>query len=463
MFFSAYTLGCKLNQLETEAIVDAFGREGFQFLPWEDPALQKRGLTEPGILLINTCTVTSMAEQKARRVIRKALKDKSESCIIVTGCYAQLEKEPLAALDEEHAERLFVIPGEKKDRILDLPRFLAGKNPDTLPLLIASWLNAPLAKQPDPVDGAFRFTPERFSSHSRGFLKIQDGCDNRCAYCRVRIARGKSRSLAADEILKRLLSLEQRGIAEVVLTGVNISQYRSSMALPGLLDFLLEGTEKTRLRLSSINPNELTDDFFRAVSNPRIRPHFHLSLQSGSANILAKMNRSYGPADIERTVALLRQVRGDPFLACDIIAGFPGETEDEFSSTYSLIEKIGFAWIHAFPYSPRPGTAAFDFPKTVSGKEAARRVELLTLLARKGRLDYIRRWEGREVEAVVEAGKGPGNGFAPAVSENYLKLLVKQGAGPAPSPGSLIRCRIMEKDPSRHSDAIAERIDWGRL
>jgi len=461
MFFSAFTLGCKLNQLETEAIADSFCRNGFSFLPWDS---LKKNQNDLGILVINTCTVTSMAEQKARRVIRKAMREHPKSCLIVTGCYAQMESSAISKLDENKANMLFVIPGEAKDRLLDLGRFLsaaAGKNTDSLRALIASWLDSDADnKTRAAANDAFRFVPEKFFSHSRAFLKIQDGCDRSCAYCRVSLARGKSRSLGADEVLKQLQALEQRGIAEAVLTGVNISQYRySEMSLAELLEFLLKGTEKIRLRLSSIEPEPesgfFNDAFLRVLADKRIRPHFHLSLQSGSETILAKMGRPYRSVDIEKIAALLRGVRHDPFLACDIIAGFPGETECEFEKTYTLMEKLSFAWIHAFPYSKRPGTAAFSFSGDVSSKDVARRVELMTNLARKGRLDYIQRWKGREVEAVVEAGEKLPECMVQAVTENYLKVCVDCGEEKAPAQGSLIRCRIAELAETSSYDALA--------
>jgi threonylcarbamoyladenosine tRNA methylthiotransferase MtaB len=464
MFFSAFTLGCKLNQLETEAIADSFCRNGFSFLSWDS---LKKNQNDLGILVINTCTVTSMAEQKARRVIRKAMREQPKSCLIVTGCYAQMESSAISELDENSSGRLFVVPGEAKDRLLDLGSFLSGsavgkafsENPDLLRGLIASWLDSDANNMTKATfNGAFRFAPERFFAHSRAFLKIQDGCDRSCAYCRVSLARGKSRSLGANEALRQLQALEQHGIAEAVLTGVNISQYRDSgMDLPELLDFLLNGTGKIRLRLSSIEPEPgLFDDaFLRILADKRIRPHFHLSLQSGSAVILAKMGRPYSPADIEKTVVLLRGIRKDPFLACDIIAGFPGETECEFEKTCTLMEKLCFAWIHAFPYSKRPGTAAFSFPGDVSGKDTVRRVELLTSLARKGRLEYIQRWKGREVEAVVEAGENLPKSMVQAVTENYLKVCVDYGEEKAPAQCSLIRCLIAEIAKTGSYDAMA--------
>jgi threonylcarbamoyladenosine tRNA methylthiotransferase MtaB len=471
VFFSAFTLGCKLNQLETEAITDSFCRNGFSFVPWDS---LKRKQKEFGVLVVNTCTVTSMAEQKARRVIRKALREQGKSCLIVTGCYAQMDKAAIKELEGSPSGRLFIVPGKAKDRLMDLGRFLSGvmsdECPDSLSGFIASWLDS----KPESVastsnggipnaDGAFRFVPEKFFSHSRAFLKIQDGCDRNCAYCRVSFARGKSRSLGAGEVLKQLQSLEQRGIAEAVLTGVNICQYRDqSIGLPELLEFLLKGTATIRLRLSSIEPEPalFTDAFLRVLEDKRVRPHFHLSLQSGSEAILAKMGRPYSPDDIEKIVGLLRCLRHDPFLACDIIAAFPGETECEFEKTYALMEKLSFAWIHAFPYSRRPGTAAFDFPANVSGKDALNRVELMTNLARKGRQEYIQRWIGEEVEAVVEAGGNIPEGMVQALTENYLKVRVNCRDAKAPTPGSLICCCITDNPEVCNYDALAEYVRY---
>ena len=460
MFFSVYTLGCKLNQLESEAITDAFSRSGFK--PFSGAS------KEPGIIIVNTCTVTSMAEQKARRLIRRLLKDHPAACIAVTGCYARMDKE---IIEKEFPERVFVNPGDSKDRLLDLPACLIESC--IKPNLISSWFASFSHALPLPgesssqANASFRFRPEKFSSHSRGFMKIQDGCDRRCTYCRVCLARGKSRSLGAEEALSELLSLEERGFNEAVLTGVNITQYRDAdMDLAGLLEFLLKGTQKIRLRLSSIDPDRLGEKFFAVLADKRIRPHFHLSLQSGCAVVLAKMGRACTPGAIEKTAESFRSVKEDPFLACDIIAAFPGETEAEFEETRLLCERIGFSWIHAFPFSPRPGTAAYDFPGRVLESEAKRRVELLANLARKGRMEYIQRWKGREVEAVVEAphsadaGKTPGvlKKAAPGVSENYLKLLIR-GAN-SHNPGSLVQCRILEEAPKdARFDAVAGLTD----
>jgi threonylcarbamoyladenosine tRNA methylthiotransferase MtaB len=472
--FSVYTLGCKLNQLEGESIAGAFARGGFLPVPWEG------GAGEAHILVLNTCTVTSKAEQKARRIIRNALRSHPRACLIITGCYAQLEGAALEALGEDAGggrSRLFVVSGDRKGDLLELPRFIsdalgdpgacsagdAASEPGFLPSLIQTWYEG---KKTLPRPDRFCFAPGNFLFHSRAFLKIQDGCDRRCAYCRVSLARGPSVCPGAEEILGVLRDLEDRGYGEAVLTGVNIHQYhRDGLDLGRLLEYLLARTGKIALRLSSTEPEGLTGAFIEVLRNPRIRPHFHLSLQSGSPLILQKMRRAYTPEEAEQGAALLRSVRDDPFLGCDIITGFPGETDAEFEKTYELCRRIGFSWIHAFPYSPRPGTEAYGFKEAVPEREAVQRVNRLLALAREGRRSYISRWIGKGVEAIVEAPENPDVPFTAAVSDNYLKLVIPRDAGQTVlAPGASLRCRIRafpgregQADHTRF-DAVAEKI-----
>ena len=484
---AVYTLGCKLNQLESESIAGAFKAAGFSVIPWNETLRAGDVPGEPGILVINTCTVTSHSEQKARRVIRKALRDFPRSCLLVTGCYAQVDAGALEQLEGESpagpGKRLFVIPGGVKGDILDLPPFLAGKkSPDREPPslrelrgCIESWAagfsrgNGLLGAAGGDGD-SFRFSPARFSFHSRAFLKVQDGCDNRCTYCRVRVARGKSRSLGATEALAALKGLEAGGFGEAVLTGVNLSQYRSALPgaadLPGLLEYLLAGTERIRIRLSSIEPGVFSPRFIRALSHERVRPHFHLSLQSGSDLVLKRMGRVYRAAEAMEGIAQLRAARDDPFLACDIIAGFPGETAGEFEKTWEFCCRAGFAWIHAFPFSPRPGTPARDFPNPVSEREAGQRAGKLGSLARRSRTEYLNRWIGREAEFVSEAdreNRGKTHGFIAGITDNYLRLFVPLEGKAPPPPGSLLRCRIRpgregEIPEARRFDAAADLL-----
>jgi threonylcarbamoyladenosine tRNA methylthiotransferase MtaB len=471
------------------------------------------------LYVINTCTVTSKAEQKARRMIRKVLREIPDAVVIVTGCYAELDKPEIEALEAGSQGRLFVVPGSLKSSLLDLPAFLAGEGgPEASPRireLVALWfsrcMNAPLnhdmrafpvnqknlsSRLPGGSD-PFGFVPSRFSFHTRAFLKIQDGCDKRCSYCRVSLARGRSRSLEAAEVLERVKRLEVQGYAEAVLTGVNISRYRGvppehgdtapSLTYPPdtpapqyrqnptdiqdlayLLKYLLSGTDRIKLRLSSIEPDAIGERLLEALASPRIQPHFHLSVQSGSPLILERMRRSYSPEDITLKIGRLRSVKDDPFIACDIITGFPGETQAEFEKTYALCKEAGFAWIHAFPYSPRQGTEAMGFKGKVSEREARARMTRLTDLAWAGRLAYIGRWLGREVGAVIEDtiktdGIEEGKPYTAGLSDNYLKLLVYTNGKPPPR-GSALRCRLsaLPHGQSSRFDAAAE-IESGFL
>jgi threonylcarbamoyladenosine tRNA methylthiotransferase MtaB len=450
-----HTLGCKLNQLESEAFTDAFLQAGFVLY---NPLNE----TPPSVVVINTCTVTSKADQKARRVIRKQLRDYPDSIVIVTGCYAQLEQSGINDLDTSRSGHLFVIKGIEKENILGLPKYLEK---DNLYSALKTWLEDNVGKVAGNAD-VFQFSPEKFSAHTRSFLKIQDGCNKKCTYCRIRLARGRSISLDSCIALERLRILETRH-AEAALTGVNICQYSDvklsnsgTGGLGKLLEYLLNGTTKICLRLSSLSPDSINEDFAKIVSDKRIRPHFHLSVQSGSKKILEKMGRSYNADTIRNAAAMLRRVKDDPFLACDIITGFPGETEADFLETFELCRGIGFAWIHVFPYSRRPGTEAFLFPEAVPEREITGRAQALTDLAWRGRADYIRRWLGREVEVLIENPRI--KTACRGISENYLKLLVQYKGEKPPPAGTVLPCRLLESQKidiqNRDLYAIAEEI-----
>ena len=465
-YFLILTLGCKLNQLESEAVSDALSRAGFELLT-------ETNAESPSLIIINTCTVTSKADQKARRVIRKALRDYPYTCVVVTGCYAQLNKDDILALDTDAQNRLFVI---NKKEILDLPEYLFKseiKNRKSEHLSFQLTAFKPSEPAPDSrlLTPNFQFNPKHFSNHTRSFLKIHDGCGKHCTYCKIRLARGPSISLDANEVLSRLRMLEQNH-AEAVLAGVNISQYvdfgffineqsrteeDKVFGLTELLDYLLSGTEKIAIRLSSLAPESVDEKFANVLAHERIRPHFHLSVQSCSDKVLEKMGRDYTGQTVEKAAALLRSAKSDPFLACDIITGFPGETQSEFEQTYSMCKKIGFAWIHVFPYSKRQGTPAFLFKENITESEITKRVELFTDLAKQGRVDYVRRWLGREVDVLIE-NRERGKAYCLGVSENYLKTLVRHKREKKPSPGTVLRCKLIEEGDFLDFDVAAEEV-----
>ena len=401
-----YTLGCKLNQCESEALASAFGSWGFSIVAPSD---------EADLYIVNTCTVTSKSEQKARRMIRRFSRENPSATVIVTGCYAQMEPQAFETL----GPHVRVVSGDEKARLLDLPLHLDPSCCTSA--TVTEGLRAVLATGVPQPEERFGFDARSFSSHSRAFLKIQDGCDNHCTYCRVTLARGASVSLEAEELIERARRLESEGFDEIILTGINLSLYHSGIAgLAELTERLTAATSRVRFRLSSLEPDYLTPERVALLAHPRICPHFHLPVQSGDAAILRRMGRSYRPHQVLEGVRLLREGRRNPFIAADIIVGFPGEDEAAFEETVKLVTAIRPAGLHIFPYSQRPGTAAADFgdqvPQRISGERAGR----LRALAANFYQDYISQWDGRDEELLIEApptGGCSGHGL----TGNYLQ------------------------------------------
>jgi threonylcarbamoyladenosine tRNA methylthiotransferase MtaB len=434
MTVSFYTLGCKLNQAESDCVACAFADAGFAVVP------------QAGDLrIVNTCTVTGKAEQKMRRVVR-LLRGDGAATLIVTGC---------AVKQREVQGPVFYLPAKDKAHLAGLPARLkdalpedthdAGSAQSLLHAAILDWFSGldrtahpspfVFTQGPSPGPGP---SPCAASPRSRPLLKIQDGCTASCTYCAVTIARGPGVSLDRTAARERLRVLEEAGFSEAVLTGVNICQYPD---LAGLIGYLLDNTDRIRLRLSSLEPDAVDDRLLCALSDPRVRPHFHLAVQSGSDAVLARMGRRYGAAAAERACMRLRAVKDDPFLACDIITGFPGETAADFEATYALCARAAFAWIHAFPFSPRPGTAAATMRPRIPQREAAARAERLRLLAETGLAAYGKRWEGRVIEAVVEHYES-GAQTVSVVTENYLKRKVVRSQIADTRPGAAIRITL---------------------
>jgi threonylcarbamoyladenosine tRNA methylthiotransferase MtaB len=414
------TFGCRLNQTETEAIAAAFAAAGARVVDFGQAS---------DLVLFNTCTVTTKAEQKARREMRQALRLNADAVLIATGCYAEMDPQALQAL----APRLVVIPGGRKGDLPALAPELCAACDEGLDLLDETRRLADLAAG-RPVD-PFSFIPGDFRFRSRAALKIQDGCSNRCSYCRVCLARGRSVSLDPSEIVRRARIIAEAGIAEIVLTGVNLSQYASGgLQFPGLLDLLCKETGRVAFRISSYEPDRVDAAFLKAFAAPRVRPHLHLPVQSGSDAILGLMGRSYRRHEVLAAVAAARAAKGDPFIGLDIITGFPGESDDDFAATIDLIQRTGPAWIHAFVFSPRPGTRAYAMKPKVPERVAVARARELARLAADGKQRFAARRIGTMVEAVPE-GIAAGDESADdpdsagtmltAVSADYLHLAVR--------------------------------------
>jgi threonylcarbamoyladenosine tRNA methylthiotransferase MtaB len=349
--------------------------------------------------------------------------------VIVTGCSAQLEAAALARLGVD----VVVAPQDRKDRLLGLPDFLrsGGASEPLRAESIRGFLGAP-APAADPF--AFRIVEASF--HSRAFLKVQDGCDRHCAFCRVPLARGPSVSLGADEAARRAADLEARGFREIVVTGVNVSAWRESGAGPSrLVEHLLVGSKHVRVRMSSLEPESVDDELVETLSDPRICPHFHLPVQSGSDRVLQAMGRRYTAETVAGAVDRLRRVKHDPFIAADMMTGFPGETDEDFASSRSLVERLGFSQLHVFPFSPRPGTSAAGLKDQVPERVRGQRAAVLGEISRKLAAAYRARWGGREVEVLLE--KGSGSRWL-GTCGNYLKAWIR-AVPSAEGRGSLVR------------------------
>lgn len=447
------TLGCKLNQIETESIARYFVDSNFQVTMEHSTASQTE--TKPVLSVINTCTVTAKAEQKARRIIRMLLAKFPESIILVTGCYAQVESAQIEQIDK----RIVVVPGTAKDILADFPPFLlkmlqeslaepkTKEQAETFANLLKTWqplknltsVQAAGKSEPQKYNFAalpeninkFRLATDSFLHHSRGSIKIQDGCSNRCAYCRICIARGPSVSLEPAEVLKRVQNIESSGQSEVVLTGVNLTLYKgflpdaenTKLDFADLLKYLLENTSTISFRISSLYPESVNDKLCSIITHSRVRAHFHLSVQSGSNKILKAMHRPYLAENVVRAVEMLRKAKNNPFIACDIIAGFPGETDEDFEQTKKLCETCRFTYIHAFPFSPRPGTEAYTMKNQVPQRIAGERVLWLSDFARKSKAEYAKSFEGKLLKAVVEKRE---TNIGRAVTENFLHILIEE-------------------------------------
>ena len=470
------TLGCKLNQAESEGAARFFTEAGFQVTmePFTASVLDE----DVALCVVNTCTVTAKAEQKARRIIRMLLKCCPRAAVAVTGCYAQLNQKDIL----EIGARVCVLGGQHKASLADVPPLLKSildENEGAEGGQIAAEIQAFFDREnesplKDITASPFRLSTDTFLSHSRSSLKIQDGCDNACAYCRIRLARGKSVSLDAAEVLSRISALEKSGQSEVVITTVNISQYESEfegekIRFAGLLRLILENSSSIGIRISSLYPEIVDEELSMLCRNPRVRPHFHISVQSGSDKILARMRRPYKAASVRRACGLLREAKLSPFLACDIIAGFPGETDDDFNMTMSLIEDCGFTFVHAFPFSARPGTEAFDMRPMVPNNETDKRIARLEDYNRRARTAYISSFAGKTLPAVCETIHRVrlvrDRVTIHAVTENFLhcQLVFSPGDKSIPEAGSVIGVRVirpLEKhERTGESDTLAELAD----
>ncbi len=392
-----YTLGCKLNFAETSTISRQLLEIGFSKTDFNNPA---------DLYVINTCSVTENANRECRRIIRKAKKNSPTALIIATGCFAQLK--PKEITDIEGVD--MVLGASEK---FNLPKLLTSLN----------------KKKETEVYGCKIENLNYFNSYSlndrtRSFLKIQDGCDYPCTYCTIPLARGNSRCDSIKNIIKNAKEIANKGIKEIVITGVNIGEFKDNKErLEDLIKKLDEIKGIERYRISSIEPNLITDEIINIVSkSKKFMPHFHIPLQSGSDIILGKMKRRYQTKLYQNKIKKISKAIQDVCIGADVIVGFPGETDSEFKKTLDFIKSLPFSYLHVFPYSERENTAAINFDNKIPEKIKAERSKKLRILSEKLQKAFYQKYLNTKHTALFEQenNKGMLYGF----TENYIKVKV---------------------------------------
>jgi threonylcarbamoyladenosine tRNA methylthiotransferase MtaB len=434
--FKIITLGCKVNQAESEALASRLASAQWQ--PADSPE-------EADVCVINTCTVTQKAAMQSRQAVRRAIQACPRARIVATGCYARTDPHALMKIqgldgvidrmDPPPLSEILASAEEGKTSAAAVPRPMAD---------IAAAME---------VDGS-----AASAGRTRPFLKIQDGCDAFCSYCIVPYARGRSRSVSFQSVLDGVSRLSAQGFREAVLTGIHLGHYGQDLdprrSLLELLQAILELPGDLRVRLSSIEPLELSDEIIDlAAGSDRICRHFHIPLQSGDPQILSRMRRPYSPELFQERVARIRYRLPDAAIGADVLIGFPGESETAFANTYTLVEHLPLTYLHVFPFSARPGTAACSFPEKVPAEQIKRRCGRMRQLGARKRLDFHRRFIGQTVRVLAESKRDLGTGLLKGVSSNYLPVLFDGGDHLI---HLLVEVRIVEADAVRLVGTEAE-------
>lgn len=406
-----HTLGCRLNFFESDGLFSALNKHGYRVAKESEV---------PDVVVVNTCTVTNKADSRNRNVIRNAVKRYPGARVWVTGCYAETDRISLEA-----------IPG--------IAGVVGNGEKSLLPSMILEKEEGISFESGRTLD-RFSYSDVLPNGHTRAYLKVQDGCDRKCSYCKIPQARGKGVSRHWTDVIDQVSFLQDSGVGEIMLTGVNLGWYRDGegkKAFPKLLEAILNKLEYSRLRLSSIEPPDVGTELAEFLTHPRFCSFLHVPLQSGSREILRRMKRSYNPTTFRKRIELAKSKVPDLFLGTDVIVGFPGESESDFEDSKSLLSELGFAKIHAFPFSVRRNTAAEEFPETVSKEQKKERVHELMSLSRSLHSDYARSQSGNRREAILEKD-------GVAVTDNYLKVILPERELRALSPGQFLTVQIGE-------------------
>ena len=393
--FSITTLGCKLNQYESECLRQALVSREWDFMPFGE---------EADYYIINTCTVTGKTDSRCRNAIRRARKAAPHSTIIVTGCYAETQAEIL----EKMAETDMIIGNEDKESIVNILEDLAGRG-GSVP-----------AGSLDIAD---------FHEHSRAFIKVQEGCDASCTYCIIPRARGKSRSISAGRVIDQVKKLEANGIEEIVLTGIHIGRYGKDLeqgqSLDRLIEAILSETGHLRIRLSSIEVNEVSDGILRLLADTdRLAPHLHIPLQSGDDDILRAMNRPYDISFFREKIESVRAISDRIGIGTDIISGFPGEDDSSFRRTADFVRSLALTYFHVFSFSKRPGTPAETMAGQVDPDTRKARSKKLIKIGKSKKREFMRSRTGSRELAVIQGRAKRYSRFSTALTGSYCEVSV---------------------------------------
>jgi threonylcarbamoyladenosine tRNA methylthiotransferase MtaB len=413
------TLGCKTNQFESAAMIEQLQSAGYRIVPFNE---------QSDIYIINSCTVTARTDAETRRLIRRARRLNPESRIVATGCYAQ------------------VAPGEL-EKMPELDCVLGNQEKQHISTLLES--SGHSVSDIAVIGHAEALKLTSFAEHTRAFLQIQNGCNSFCSYCIVPYARGRSRSVSTDEILKSIRNFAANGFKEVVLTGIHLGAYGldlpSATSLNALVRQIDDEQLVPRLRIGSIEPNEVTEELLNLMKTSQvICPHVHLPLQSGSDSVLKRMGRHYTSAMFKDLMLRATVTIPDIFIGADVIAGFPGETEAEFNETVTLLEEMPFSDLHVFPYSSRPGTRAAGMPGHLPAHVVTKRAARLRKIAELKKRSFLDQFTGREQDVLVQKIDRK-TGTCRGLSRNYLVVSF-------PGNETYVNCEIKIK--ILHSDGM---------
>lgn len=404
-----YTLGCKVNHYETEAMMDKFKSKGYKIKDYDDIA---------DLYVINSCTVTTQAASKSRKYARRAKRKNQDAKVIMVGCYPQVDEDEVSQIEEID----YIMGTSGKSNIVELVEDkILGENNDKL---LKDNLNYGKFSEFEEM------SIKDLSETTRAYIKIQEGCNQFCSYCIIPYARGKMRSRNKNNIIDEVTKLiNQKGVKEIVLTGIHLGAYgienNDKYALVRLIEELSKIKGLKRIRLSSIEVTEVNDRLIQLLKyNEKVCPHLHLPLQSGSNNILDKMNRPYTKEEFRENVNKFREEIPDLAITTDVIVGFPGESIKEFRETYDFIKEIGFSRLHVFPFSRRKNTPAYDMKPRVRGDIKSKNASRLRKLNKKLMSQFNKKFIGKSKKIIIEDNKDHETSLYTGYTDNYIKVLV---------------------------------------